>query len=450
MDFKRKRLTDRLLSWKQSLNRQTLLISGVRHTGKTTLVNQLGQTYTQYIKVDLEVFADKQLFKDNENLSDVLIDLFFRENKDLKLLNTTLLFLDEIQACHKALSFLKEFDKSYKQLHVIAASSTINSSIFPLKILPLGKVQYLNVHPLNFVEFLEVNQQVELLEKFNQQSISDATHQSAIKWFYKYLSTGGMPAIVHSLATGKSRGSLSPIFKNIWMSIQDDVSYMAKNKTNLKIMLFLLNNAPLKINQRISFKNFAGSEFNSRDVSSAFNQLDQLGVLKLIRPTCSTVPPIEINELKKPILQFVDTGLLAYLLQQDLSRDAKSPFNKSIQKTLIYQSIYQALIADQIYNLNPPNFWVRWKRQSSAKIDVVKNYRGYLIPISIHSGALGKLKSLHQFMNKTRHQYAVRVNDEKFSIQQTQTREGKTFWLMNLPYYLIGYLDQYLNLLLKY
>jgi len=112
------------------------------------------------------------------------------------------------------------------------------------------------------------------------------------------------------------------------------------------------------------------------------------------------------------------------------------------------------LITQEIISLNTisntkPHFWIREKKQSSSEVDRVYPYGDKVIPIAIKSGATGKLKSLHLFMDKTNHPYGIRMYAGEFKIENLTTPEGTRFLLMNLPYYLgtqlPAYMDYFVN-----
>ena len=97
------------------------------------------------------------------------------------------------------------------------------------------------------------------------------------------------------------------------------------------------------------------------------------------------------------------------------------------------------------FSYKKPNFWVREKKQSSAKVDLVYPFKDMLIPIEIQSGKTGNLKSLHQFVDQSVHKYAVRIYGGKFTIEEARTPTGTDYLLMNLPYYLGTYIEGYLE-----
>lgn len=92
-----------------------------------------------------------------------------------------------------------------------------------------------------------------------------------------------------------------------------------------------------------------------------------------------------------------------------------------------------------------PNFWVREKAQSSSEVDLVYSFKNYVIPIEIKSGKKGTLKSLHQFLERVDHPYAVRFYGGEFGIEQAISPNGKPYLLMNLPYYLGTKIPEYVE-----
>ena len=113
--------------------------------------------------------------------------------------------------------------------------------------------------------------------------------------------------------------------------------------------------------------------------------------------------------------------------------------------TLIPHLITQELISLNSINDKIPNFWVREKKQSSAEVDLVYRYKNLIIPIEVKSGSTGSLKSLHSFIEKANHPYAVRMYAGEFKVEETKTPGGVPYFLINLPYYLGTKIPQYIE-----
>jgi hypothetical protein len=99
--------------------------------------------------------------------------------------------------------------------------------------------------------------------------------------------------------------------------------------------------------------------------------------------------------------------------------------------------------------MNELHFWVREKKQSNAEIDFLFSFDGTMFPIEVKSGASGKMRSLHQYMDNSKADFAVRFYAEKINLDELKTINGKSFKLLSLPYFLSGKLDEYLEYLKK-
>lgn len=124
-------------------------------------------------------------------------------------------------------------------------------------------------------------------------------------------------------------------------------------------------------------------------------------------------------------------------------------FNENIGDThrgIIAEHITgQELLASNFLISNKLNFWVRDKKESSAEVDYILPWQGKFIPIKVKSGSIEKLKSLHQFMDRAPHNIAIRVYQGKYLVQKAKTIAGKTFTLLNLPFYLAHRIEQKLD-----
>lgn len=203
--------------------------------------------------------------------------------------------------------------------------------------------------------------------------------------------------------------------------------------------------APWYIDTRIKYQNFGNSNYRSREVSEAFSDLDKAKVIYTLTASTSVDFPIIPDYKKSPKIQLLDTGIVNHSLEiipkMMILKDMNEAFRGSIVPHIINQEII-SLTSERKSNLS---FWVRDKSQSTAEVDLILSHGGLVFPIEIKSGATGSLKSLHQFVNKSPHPYAVRIYGGKFEIQKTRTPEGKVYYLMNLPYYLGTQIYKYLD-----
>jgi len=438
-----------LINWKSSTNRKPLILRGARQVGKTTLVNFFSKSYTQFISLNLEKKKDVQLFKDYNEITTLVDAIFLYKNKDIKKIEHTLLFIDELQESTEAINLLRYFYEEFPSLHVIAAGSLLEHTLKENSNLPVGRVQYLYVFPLNFKEFLFANNQQMLLERLTTIPVDKVTHKQALTWFHRYAIIGGMPEIVKTYVSEENISVLKSTYESIWATYKSDVEKYAKNKNEGKIIKHIMNVATSFLDERVTFKNFGKSNYKSREVSEAFRNLDEAKVIQLIYPTTEVSPPIQTNFTKKPRLQFLDTGIVNYSMQIQAQLLKLEDLSDAYRGALIPHLVTQELISLEDISYTKPNFWVREKKQSSAEVDLVRVYENLLIPIKIKSGAKGRLKSLHQFIDQANHPFAIRIYGGSFSIESSKTRSGKDFYLMNVPYYLSTYLDDYIHYFIK-
>ena len=144
-------------------------------------------------------------------------------------------------------------------------------------------------------------------------------------------------------------------------------------------------------------------------------------------------------------MQFLDTGLLNHSLNIQADMLNMPDLSNAFKGAIIPHIIVQEIISLQHLSYKKPKFWVRDKTQSSAEVDLLIVSGNKTFPVEIKSGPTGKLRSLHQFIERSSHPFAVRIYASPFRVEQHKTPGGKDFLLMNLPYYLGGKLTEYLK-----
>jgi uncharacterized protein len=184
-------------------------------------------------------------------------------------------------------------------------------------------------------------------------------------------------------------------------------------------------------------------------MSEALKMIEKAMLIYLIYPTTTVSIPIEPDNKKSPRLHILDTGLINYFagLQKELfgTRDLDSFYEGKIAEHIVGQE----LMAESQSIIEKVGFWVREKKQPSAQVDYVIPFNNYLIPIEVKKGKAGRLRSLHEYIDRAPHNYAVRVYSGKLSIDTVKTIKGKKYFLLNLPFYLVGKINGCLNWFLQ-
>lgn len=445
MDRFKRHIWKELQSWKSTNGRKPLILRGARQVGKTTIVRSFGTTYSQYIELNLEKTEDFNVIERSNNVQELVDVLTLRNEISSSQFSDTLLFIDEIQESPKAISFLRYFYEEIPGIHVIAVGSLLEHTLNKIMHFPVGRVNYLYLFPLNFQEYLLAMGKELLLERVQKIPLDKVAHEILIKEFHKYCIIGGMPEIVANYVQNEDLSILPPIYESIWNTYKDDIVKYASSKAEERVIKHIVSSAATFVDQRVKFQNFGNSNYKSREVGEAFRSLDDAKVIQIIYP-CTAIEPPAIPDFKKsPRLQFLDTGILNFDLNIQADLLLMDDLSQAYKGSLIPHIITQEIISLNTGSYRKPNFWVRDKTQSSAEVDLILTSGEYLIPIEIKSGKTGSLKSLHQFINKANHPFAVRIYGGKFSIVETKTPEGKPYYLMNLPYYLGTLLNDYIH-----
>lgn len=419
---------------------------GARQVGKTTLALDFAKEhYDHLINLNLERPNHKEFFSRFNDARTLVDALFVSNNISFKELNKTLLFIDEIQKSSEAINMLRFLYEDLPELNVIAAGSFLEHTLHRVKSFPVGRVEYLYVHPFNFQEFLLANGDDIAFSYLNQIPVPLAAHPALMEKFHKYVITRGMPEVVKSYVRTGMFADLKPVYESIWQSYKDDIEKYASNETQIRVLRHIVNTAHLYIDSRIKFENFGQSNYRSREVGEAMRSLDDARVIQLIYPTTDTEPPLKPDLRKSPKLHFLDVGLLNHELNIQSELLSITDLSNARKGAIIPEVITQEYLSLQTSSSKKPMFWTREKAQASAEVDLVLTHKNMAIPIEIKSGKVGTLKSLHQFIDRAHHPYAVRVFGGEFSIEQHSTpQKKKPYLLMNLPYYLGTKLPAYL------
>lgn len=440
-----RRINSNLIKWQEQSDRKPLILRGARQVGKTTVVEMFSKNFDIFVSLNLEKKEDRDLFKNNL-LVDKLLQAIFLLKKVNPENKKTLIFIDEIQNSPEAISMMRYFYEEAKQYYFIAAGSLLEAMLGKNQInFPVGRVQYLFMYPLSFEEFLLAMGEKQALDLYNTIPLPDFAFSKLLDLFHVYTLIGGMPEIIKKYCETKEILSLGVIYQSLITSYLDDVAKYARNIAMIEIIKHCIEVAPFYAGTRIRFNGFGNSNYRSREIGEAMRMLERAMLVYLVYPTCSTNVPIIPDIKKSPKLQFVDTGLINYIVS----------LQEFFFKNNDLQSFYHGIIAEHIvgqefiaiHSEKPGKimFWVRQEKQANAEVDFVIQYKQHIIPVEVKSGKQGTLKSLHQFINKTNHNFSVRLYSGQIAKTKTKTPEGKDYFLLNLPYFLAGKIENYLN-----
>ncbi len=445
MIFKRK-IYQQLLDWKNSGRRKPLVLRGARQVGKSTVVREFAREYNAFIELNLERKQDLSLFE-LDDVKTILEAILVRENISINE-ESLLLFIDEIQESPKAIQLLRFFYEDFPSLHVICAGSLLEHVVKDISSFPVGRIQQLVLHPFDFEEFLWARGKENIVGLLEEIPIKEHYHEIIQSLFHEYVVIGGMPEVIKTFVETNTYTELGAVYQEIWQTYKDDVEKYGRNNTEKKVLRHIMETAAHE-KDRITMAGFGNSSYKSREVGEALLSLDKSGLIQLVYPTISTQPPQDIDFTRKPRLQFLDTGLLNNVLGIQAQMIGLNDLSDFYRGRIMQHVVFQQLKSQFTSIGSNLHFWVREKVNTSSEVDLIYPHEQYLIPVEVKSGAQGRLRSLHQFMDRTNHSYAVRLLSNKLSVEKVTTPEGKPYTLLNMPYYLATRIPQYVKWLVK-
>lgn len=437
----KRNIETKLESWASDKYRKPLILRGARQVGKTTLVDQFGKNFDNYLSVNLEKRAAREIIESSDDVKKLLPLLFFYADKPQKK-GSTLLFLDEIQCSPHAVSLLRYFFEELPEIHVIAAGSLLETLLDTQISLPVGRVEYMAVSPCSFTEYLSALDKGRFLDLLQHPTLTGAFHSELNQLFNLYALIGGMPEVIARYAEANDIVALSGIYNLLLNAYKNDIEKYARTNTQASVIRYILDEGWTFSGQKITFGRFAESPYRARETSEAFRTLQKAMLLELVYPVTQTVLPTVTDLKKSPKLFWLDSGLVNYAagIQKEylLNKDLLDAWRGAAAEQIVAQEL-RSLSSEVGFKRN---FWMRNKRGSTAEVDFVWVQEGTIIPIEVKSGHNAHLKSIHQFMDTSKENISVRIWSGSYGIDDVKTINGKTFRLINLPFYLISCLPE--------
>lgn len=433
----------RFEAWADLPNRKPLILRGARQVGKTVAVNLFGERFDRFVSLNLDDPGEGGIFGRGLTINDTFQAILLKKKMPARE-GRTLLFLDEIQNKPEAVASLRYFFEQLPDVYVIAAGSLLEVMLAEKQIsFPVGRVEHAFMYPLSFHEFLSALNEQQALETFEIIPFPDFALSSLLELFSRYALIGGMPEIVSRYIETEALTTVNPIYDSLLTSYLDDVAKYARNSTMTAVLRHCIESAPFEAGKRITFTGFGKSNYRSREVGEALRTLERAQLIYLFQPTSSVEIPIVPDFKKSPRLQFLDTGLLNYFVGLQEQYFEYDDLHSVYKGRIIEHIAGQELIYAEANTRKKQCFWAREKSQSNAEVDFLVQHREYVIPVEAKAGKVGSLRSLHQFIDRCRHKYAVRLYNGPVHLQEAQTPAGKSFLLLNLPYFLASKIHEY-------
>ena len=439
----RRNIISKLEAWKQDKKHKPLILRGARQVGKTTVVNEFGSQFDNYLYFNLERNENAKLFEMEIPLDD-LVNMLYASVGKVKKEGTTLVFIDEIQNSPKTIALLRYFYEQRPDLYVIAAGSLLENLVDVKVSFPVGRVQYLALRPCSFSEFLGAIGKNNLLAVLSQKAeYTVAFHEQLMHLFNQYTIVGGMPEAVQQYAETQDIIGIEDVYETLVQAYKDDSEKYVRGNKLTDVVRFILSYGWAFSGETITLGNFANSGYKSREVGEAFRLLEKAMLLELIYPVSSTQLPIIPETKRMPKLIWFDTGLVNYQagIRKEIigSTDMVDSWRGHIAEQITAQELLT--LDDRVGQHR--SFWA--KPNNGAEVDFIFAHNSKLYPIEVKSGTNAHLRSLQVFMDSSGVNIAIRIWSKPYSVDKVKTIHGKEFSLINLPFYLIGNLRSILD-----
>jgi len=424
----KRQLFQELLKWKNSAGRKPLILEGARQTGKTWLLKQLArEVYRDFVYCNFEEDPVlRSLFDGRLSAQHIIEQLSLYSNKKIAA-DGTLIIFDEIQVAPRALTSLKYFNEQANDYHIAAAGSLLGVSIGQESAFPVGKVNFLQLYPLNFIEYLQAVGEDALanllVEKKHCTALVDAIHEKLMHHFRLFLFIGGMPEAVENYRAHQDIQQVREIQRSIHNSYTNDFSKYASPEESLKISQIWqsIPSQLAKENKKFKFNDIkTGARYARYEL--AIEWLRKAGLIYITYATTTAKPPldayIDSGNFK---LYYLDTGLLGARLNalpQLIVQDELlyTEFKGALTENYCAKEI-KPLLGDHLYY---------WRSESIAEIDFLIEDAGFIFPIEVKSGLTKHKKSITSFQQKYHAPKAFRLSPRNFDRQED---------LISLPLY---------------
>lgn len=417
-----------LYKWKENPDRKPLIIRGARQVGKTWLMKEFAsEAYPQYAYINFEDNEiAKNIFQKDFDIERILLALQLVTN--ITISTDTLIIFDEIQEAPRGITSLKYFQEKAPQYHVIAAGSLLGVAMHKNESFPVGKVDFMDLYPLSFLEYLDALGEQNFVKLLLQKDweMTVLFHSKLQEYLRQYFYIGGMPEVVLSFITNKDFSKVRQLQQNILESYDRDFSKHAPitDVPRIRMVWKSIPSQLSKENRKFIYGSLKEGA-RAKDFELAIEWLKDAGLIyKVNRTKKGELPLTAYEDLSAFKLFVVDTGLLCAMsnLPPKVLLDGNTLFT-DYKGALTEQYVLQQLkcIKDlSIYYWSAEN--------SRGEIDFLLQYEAEVIPVEVKAEENLQSKSLRTFINKHPQLHGIRFSMSNYREQD---------WLTNYPLYAV-------------
>lgn len=427
-----------LKDWKEGIPRKPLVLQGPRQVGKTWILKKFGHEYfDQVAYFNFEKQPEiKQFFQVTKDPHRIIGNLSFLVDAPI-VPGKTLVILDEIQECTDALNSLKYFCEEMPDLAIASAGSLLGVALSRGVSFPVGKVDFLDVSPVTFSEFLSESdpklfRYVESIDRI--EPIPDIFYNALHEKLKMYFISGGLPEAVTSMIENQNSDRIQQILQSIIRSYQLDFSKYVDNKDIQKIN-YIWSSLPSQLareNRKFLYQTVKEGA-RAREYENALQWLINAGLV--LRVYCSTKPGLPVtsyDDLTAFKIYLFDVGILRRMSQ--LNPLAVTEGNRLFTefKGALTENFILQCLCNQFEGI--PRYW---KSGNTAEVDFLVSYENTIIPVEVKSDENFRSKSLTFY----RKQYSPAVG-LRFSLKNLKNEGG----VVNIPLFLADYTRKILTM----
>ena len=412
-----------LIAWKDNLRKKPLVVQGVRQCGKTFLIEEFGKRYYKdvaYYRFDRDAKI-KDFFKQDLDPKRIIKDLGLARGKTIRPQETLIIF-DEIQECGNAITSLKYFFEDAPEYHIVSAGSLLGVAMKKGTSFPVGKVEFLNLYPMSFYEFLYAQNEM-LADELQQSSLEDGIWKNfrneLIEKYRDFHAVGGMPEAVQTWIDTKDIEETEKKQDEILLGYQKDFVKYADTKDYPKISA-VWQSIPSQLgkeNRKFIFSQVKKS-WRAKDLEDALIWLINAGLVYKVE---------QIAKPNYPISSYADhTFFKLYMCDIGLlRRHADLPSSIVFEDTPAYKEFKGAMAENfvacelkMMYGKLKDKDLYYWVAEGSAKAEVdfiVQDDKKYIIPIEVKAGTAKRARSITEYCKKFNPEKSVLTSLDEMS-----------------------------------
>lgn len=416
----KRKITERLINWKKSSSRMPLILNGARQVGKTYILKEFGrENYANVIYVNLETQLKVASYFEDD-IDPVRIIRYLEIMADEKITpGDTLIIFDEIQSCERALTSLKYFYELVPEYHIVAAGSLLGVAINRNQYsYPVGKVDTVNLYPMDFEEFLWANSGIQLALEIKKSytedmPLPDVLHLKALDLFRHYLIIGGMPAVIKAYQDTHSLVDIASVQSRIVNDYIADMAKYATNSESVKIRAAFnsIPNQLAKDNKKFQYK-LAQKGGTAIIFGAAIEWLNFAGIVLKCQKVDHAMMPISVySDLSSFKLYMGDVGLLT--MKSGISH--QTVLSHLETNTSFIGSICENYVAQSLASNHHPLYY--WTSKDTAEVDFLLQLGENIIPIEVKAGVHTRTRSLNVYRELYTPPFVIKVSSKNFGFE---------------------------------